>query len=348
MTLVELLVAFAILILLVTALVSLSTQGLETWREGEAQKDLYDRAETVLSMIAKDLRNVYAENEVYDDGRQELPSPAFQCDLDRNRNPRLRFVRTGKPDVLRPQGGMGKAQRRIPPMEYGATFEVAYVLHPDPAKAQLCRGARGFDRRRTGTLLRPVEYQSDKDPLYEQCFQTVENGILYVGYHFWTQYTTTWDDSAPLERARPGSKKAVGPETHWDSTRRQDEKFFLHRRRYEPDNPDFVYPEIVRVTVTVERGTPDEHGMKTTENLDATSNLVRLTHTRGLLDPPGLVKIEGEWIEYGAKTSSELLQLKRGRRGTAAAAHPPLTPVRFGETFTTEVKIAAYREAQEP
>ena len=45
MTLVEILVAFVVLILLVTALVSLATQGLETWSQGEARKDLYDRAE---------------------------------------------------------------------------------------------------------------------------------------------------------------------------------------------------------------------------------------------------------------------------------------------------------------
>jgi hypothetical protein len=348
MTLVEILVAFVVLILLVTALVSLSTQGLETWSQGEARKDLYDRAETVLSMIARDLRNVYAETEVYDDGRKELPPPLLQCDVDKNRNPRIRFVRTGKPEVIRPQGGMGSAPTIIPPTRYGPAFEVAYVMHPDPAKAQLCRGVRGFDRRTTGTLLKAVEYQNETDPLFEQCFQAVESGVLHVGYDFWTQFTTTWDDSAPLVRARAGSKQSIGPEKRWDSGRKQDDKFFFYRRRADATNPDFVYPEIVRVTVTIERGSPDEHGMRVVDDLTASADTINLTHARGLPDAPGLVRLDGEWIEYGGKSSSALYQCKRGRRGTLAAPHAARTGVRFGETFTTEVRLAVYREAQEP
>ena len=348
MTLVEILVAFVVLILLVTALVSLSTQGLDTWAEGETRKDIYDRAETVLSMIARDLRNVYVENEVYTDGAKELPPPLLQCDVDKNRNPRIRFVRTGRPDVLRPQGGMGKPPTIIPPMEYGDAFEIAYVMHPDPAKSELCRGARGFDRKTMGTLLRPADYANDTDALFGQCFQAVERGILYVGFDFWTQFTTTWDDSAPLMRARPNSKQSIGPEKRWDSQRRQDDKFILHRRRPDQTNPDFVYPEIIRVTVTVERGSPEEHGMKVIDEVSPSASALRVTHTRGLADPPALVKIEDEWIEYGRKTSSDLLDLKRGRRGSAPASHAPNKPVRFGETFTTEVRPPAFREAQEP
>jgi hypothetical protein len=60
------------------------------------------------------------------------------------------------------------------------------------------------------------------------------------------------------------------------------------------------------------------------------------------------VKIGNEWIEYGLKGNSDLGTLKRGVRGTKPAAHVAGAPVLFGETFTTEVRIPAYREAQDP
>ena len=137
MTLLELLVAFFVLLLLVGALVALSTRSLEVWTSGEARKELYDKAEVVLSTLAKDLRNVYIENEVFSNGTRDLPPPALQCDLDRQKNPRLRFVRTGAPAVVRAQGGAGSAQTVIAPTYYGPTWEVAYVMDPDPAKAVL-------------------------------------------------------------------------------------------------------------------------------------------------------------------------------------------------------------------
>ncbi len=347
MTLIELLVAFFVLLLLVGALVSLSTRSLEVWSSGETRKELYDKAEVVLSAIAKDLRNVYVENELYSRGTGDLQPPVLQCDVDRNRNPRLRFVRTGHPAVVRAQGGPGTPPTAVAPVYYGPTWEVAYVLDPDPAKAQLWRGTRGFDRRATGTLLRAVEYESSSEaPFFKACFAEVEAGILYVGYDFWTQFTTTWDE-APLQKTA-NSKQKVGAERRWDSGRRDDDKFFLHRRRFDRNNPDFVYPEIVRITVTVEVQSPEETGMKVLETVDDRATSLRLTHTRGLPDAPGLLKIEGEWIEYGGKGDSEVFKLTRGRRYTAPTSHPAQAAVRFGETFTTEVKPAAFREASEP
>ena len=58
MTLIELLVAFVILLMLVAALVTLTTRGLETWTTGEARKDMYERAQVVLDLISADLRNM--------------------------------------------------------------------------------------------------------------------------------------------------------------------------------------------------------------------------------------------------------------------------------------------------
>ena len=156
MTLIELLVAFVILLMLVAALVTLTTRSLETWGSGEARKDMYDRAQVVLDLISSDVRNMYAENEWYTNGMQALPAPALQCDLDKNNRPRIRFVRDGNAAVMR--AAPPNPATIIAPNYFGPTWEIAYVLDPDPSKNVLYRGIRGFDRRKSGTLMNPVEY----------------------------------------------------------------------------------------------------------------------------------------------------------------------------------------------
>jgi len=347
MTLIELLVAFVILLMLVTALVTLTTRSLEMWTSGETRKDLYDRGQVVLDILSEDLRNLYSEGEWYSDGMKPLPAPALQADLDKNNRPRIRFVRAGNAAVMRAPAA--SPSRIVAPNYYGPTWEIAYVLDPDPEKNILYRGVRGFDRRKSGTLMNPVEYSSATDALFTGSFTPVEYGILHVGYRFWTQFTTTWDDSVPVREVAKGrAKQSSGPEKHWDSTRREDRNFYFYRKSNDLKDPDFVYPEIVQVSVTVESGSPDLHGMKLGDPVDERSTYLHLTHTRGLPDAPGLIKVGGEWIEYGEKSGSDLSTLRRGQRNTKAAAHPVGTPVHFGETFVTEVRIPAYREAQEP
>ena len=346
MTLVELLVAFIILLMLIAALVTLTTRSLETWTAGEARKDMYDRAQVVLDLVSADLRNMYAETEIYFDSKgQAQTPPMLQCDLDKNFRPRIRFVRSGNPAVMRAPAGGGP--QTVAPTWYGPMWEVAYVLDPDGDKNLLHRGIRGFDRKKTETLLNPVEYSSSTDVLWKS-FTQVESGILYVDYRFWTQFTTTWDDNVAIRKnERSRSRSASGPEKRWDSTRR-DSNFYLHRNGRDLKNPDFVYPEIIQVTVTVESGSPDLHGVKVAEAMDERSTYIHLSHTRGMPDGPAMVKIEGEWIEYKEKSTNDLMQLRRGQRNTKAGSHPLGTPVHFGETFTTEVKVPVYREAQEP
>jgi hypothetical protein len=56
------------------------------------------------------------------------------------------------------------------------------------------------------------------------------------------------------------------------------------------------------------------------------------------------VRIDAEWIEYSSKNQTELTVRRRGARGTVAQPHAVAARVRFGETFTTDVHVPAYRE----
>lgn len=348
MTLIELLVAFVILLMLITALVTLTTRSLETWTSGEARKDMYDRAQVVLDTISSDLRNMYAETDWYlDDRHNVMPAPALQCDLDKNNRPRIRFVRTGNPATMRVDPPAPRDW--IAPNYYGPAWEVAYVLDPNPEVNILHRGVRPFDRKKSESLLNPILYSSSTDSMFTQSFTKAEVGVLYVGYKFWTQFTTTWDETVPIREAAKGrAKQPSGPEQRWDSTRSTDRNFHFYRKSNDIKDPDFVYPEIIQVAVTIESGSPDTHGVKLGDPIDERSTYIHLTHTRGMPDAPAMVKIDGEWIEYGEKSTNDLSQLKRGARHTKAAAHPVGTGVHFGETFTTEVRIPVHREAQEP
>jgi hypothetical protein len=347
MTLIELLVAFIILLMLVAALVTLTTRSLETWTAGEARKDMYDRAQVALDLISADLRNMYAENEWFTNGMQALPAPALQCDPDKNNRPRIRFVRDGNAAVMR--AAPPNPPTILAPNYYGPMWEIAYVMDPDSSINALHRGIRGFDRRKSGTLLNPVEYSSATDALFASSFTLVETGILYVDYKFWTQFTTTWDDSVAIQKVAGGrAKQQSGPERRWDSTRRDDRNFYFYRKSSDQRNPDFVYPEIIQIAVTVESNSPDMHGVKVAEAMDAGATYIHLSHTKGMPDGPSMVKIDGEWIEYRDKTTSDLVSIKRGVRNTKSGSHSVGAEVHFGETFTTDVKLPVVREAQEP
>jgi hypothetical protein len=233
-------------------------------------------------------------------------------------------------------------------MYFADLWEVAYLPDHDPAKNTLWRGIRYFDRGLGPSLLRPGDTNEPKDALFRTCFRPLETGVLHVGLRFWTQFTNTWDEKVPVQRLAPNSNQGSGPEKRWDSSRRTDRAFILHKSQFDRTNPDFVYPEIVQVTVVLESTLPEVHGMRLAEGCDDKSAVLRLNHTRGLPEAPAMVKIEAEWIEYGGKTFTEITSCRRGQRGTAAAAHVVPSEVHFGESFTTDVRVSAYREAQQP
>jgi hypothetical protein len=204
------------------------------------------------------------------------------------------------------------------------------VLDPDGDVNLLHRGIRGFDRRKTETLLNPVEYSSSTDALFKACFTQVESGILYVDYRFWTQFTTTWDDNVAIHRnVRSQARSQSGPEKRWDSTRR-DSNFTFHRAVKDVKNPDFVYPEIIQVTVTVELGSPDLQGRWRKRSTVA----LYPPEPRGMPGNLAMRWRRSKWIEYKEKSTNDL-------SGCAGASGPkPGATDRHGgalrRTFTTE------------
>jgi hypothetical protein len=386
LTLVELLVAFTVFIMFVTALVALGTSGLDTWQAGEHRKDIYDRAQRVLDRVAEDLRNTWADDEWHRDaGGRALQHAYFVGDVDPLKRPRLRFVRSGRPDEMKTSADM----RMRPPtadLYYTDLWEVAYLMGGPADKSVPLRCVRYFDRRTGESLLNAEDIDDPSGRFVQQNAQVIDDGLLYLGFKYWSQYTTTWyegkcyacdvqDHLLRQQSPRPGkcqiqtgtkicnhdlrettlgalepmsknAKRLMPPSIWWDSSRvKLEQRWVLRKTRQDMQNPDFAYPEIVQVTVVLESTAPDVRGPRLLEGIDEKTNSIRVTNAKNLPDGPSMVKIEGEWISFESRTSTDLLRCRRAQRGTTAAAHAAGVTVRAGETFVRDVYIPAYREA---
>lgn len=357
MTLVELLVAFGVFLILVGMLVGLSTTSLDMWQEGEARKDSYDRGRQVLDQVTDDVRNLFADTQWYTlDGRR-LVHAGLYCDT-KGAGQRLRFVRVGHEDLMRTDPDK-KLIRPRSEGHYTDLWEVAYLLNPEGRPTGLYRGVRYFDRNAVdATLLEERTLENTKSAAFARDFHLLDSGVLWIGYKFWTKFTTTWDTAYSVRQSQrlmkqldtrkdaTADKARVGPSLAWDSSRGRIAEFGIFYKQLNENDPDFAYPEIVQVTVVVESQAHEAVGAKLAAPVDEGSTAVILHSGRGVPEPPDFVLVNGEWIGFTGKEGTTLTGLKRGQRRTKARAHELNSPVRFGETFTTDVAIPAYREPQ--
>ncbi len=369
MTLLEILVAFAVFVLLIGALISLTNLSLNTWTDGEDRKDAYDRAQIIIGQITEDLRNLYLENEYFTNGRKTLMPAALIGDYDSNGAGRLRFVMGGNADKVGVPPS-DKLRKVTPSMLYGDFWEVAYLMDSDSKEHTLWRAVRYFDRRDKWTLFRDKDIDKTTEKFFRTYGVALEKGVLYLGFRYWTADTRTWMEagsryftcrsSAHRSLVQLGGegqcsvceKKVVekrvnskeSPSSIWDSTRRELKSFRYYRRRKDINNPDFLYPEIIQMTLVVESHTSEIRGGRLAQALLEGDTVLRMTDTSGLPEPPNFVKIDSEWIGYSDVTFDEIRVSQRGARGTRSSKHGNGSTVHYGETFVTEIRLPVYRE----
>lgn len=342
MTLIELLVAFGIFILLIGLLVGFMTTGLDFWSSGEKRKGIYDKAQVILDQMSEDLRSTYIENDLK---YSQMPA-LFICDYDQNKVSRLRFIRNGDPVKV---GIIPSNRLFIPAHVYSDLYEVAYILTSDPqrkGKSILWRGIRYFDRSRENTFFNDEFIRNTGNSFFKSNFSQLDFGILYIEYKFWTQYTNTWDTKYKAKKPDKGPDEPIGPELMWDSSRRLLRNFLFHSRFPDNNEPDFVYPEIIQVTIVVEPRTLEYTGTKLLSDLKEEEKMkLILEKVEDLPEAPNFVKVDDEWIEYSEKSGRTLTISKRGARNTKREAHTAGALVHFGETFILNIYIPSYRNA---
>lgn len=340
LTLLELMVAFAVFISLMFTLVGISTLVLDTWKRGETLKDTADRAEVILGIVERDLRSLFGERDTPwvgpEQARTYLLGAHLHCDLDAWNRPVLRFVRTAGADEM--QVRAPDLLSRVPPTDmYVDLYEVMYMFQNAASATTLYRGVQYFNRNdRNRSFFTAPRIDSS-------AFRPVDDGVLYFEVRFWDPEVDRWD--AEDTRVSAAQRRGREASPRWDSSRAAGPQFPYYRRNQTLADPDFVYPEMARVRMILRSRTLDPGKVFLLDDITDSTSTIRLSTAQGLPDAPGLVRIEGEWIEYSAKDFSSIRVRRRGALGTAKASHAARSEVWYGDEYSRVVYLPVRMEA---
>lgn len=266
-------------------------------------------------------------------------------------------------------------------------MEVFYTLDPRPGRRLVWRGVRApiggpdslfIDRNVEEGLEAPPPPASaakaaekdaagkntepqPPDPLLEderyglrKVAAPIADGILFLGFRFWTPSTNTWEDVPPLLDPKPAQKS--GPSPWWDSTRgildrKGDRDEFTWRRIPDSleDGTDDVFPERVEVTVVISEDEDAILGARLAEDFAEKAGELTLTDPIELPETAEdrYVLIDDEWIEVEAVEGLKLSVARdgRGARWTKAAKHERGARVETGVTFRRVVEVPGHRRS---
>ncbi len=361
-TLAELLIATGIFLLIGVMLVGMLKSGLDVWHRGEARRDVYERGQVILDMIARDLSAAWVE-------RDPLPSKAriakwdketppwnvsgLVCDRDSLGRQRVVLTKRGRLDrgsggeaVGAPVGEGGEAPAdgagaappddagaapaaAGPPDQAGQLLQVVYVMDPEPGQFRLWRGTTTF-----GSAALTPDLLADA-AFVHGAFALVSTGVLDVEFKFWGPETREWD--APLG-SRPG------PASRWDSSRGWDERAPAYLGdRSKIECPD-ILPSKVMVTITLLPEANRGQGTSLSGDVDSSVKKLEVDSTNGFPDAPGAALVDGEWFTYSEKDDTSFTVDERGARGSRSASHTKGTHVVSGESLSTVVYLPCRKE----
>jgi len=170
--------------------------------------------------------------------------------------------------------------------------------------------------------------------------------VLYMGVRCWGPDTTIWEASEDIS--------GVPALMTWDSTRgltAVGEQAFPFGRGPDSAGRDFddMYPPAVLLELVLD---PYESAARASAALaePAGQSATHLLLTRSSLGgddrQPDHLWIDGEWVRL-LELDGRRAKVERGVRGTLAAEHDALTPVRVGQTFRRVVRLPSARENYE-
>jgi type II secretory pathway pseudopilin PulG len=358
-------VAMSIFLMIGGMLLLSLRSGVDTWARTEERRQIYEDAQALLRQVREDLGAVASTGGSGGDSRI-----LFLCDYDRHNRQRLRFVRTLKAEgartLLRMAGTgteeegytdfyteKGGSEKKLRPL--GGLMEVVYLYDPDDSESEtLYRGVRAPIGGK-GSLFRNENIDSGKKVM--EIATPISSKALYLGFMFWSQYTSTWDTSVGVSNTL-GSPS--GPEFAWDSSRgilpakpskKKDPNFFTlaanDASRYV--GADDIFPRQVQVVLSIRPGT--SYGMVTelADSLSRSERTVRVVSARGFPDEtdPGVyryIRIGTEWFHFKTREGNAFLVDRRGARNSVASGHKQGMAVRAGRTFVITASIPSYRE----
>ncbi len=352
----------SIFVFIGAAAIGILRTGLSTWHTGESRRETLETAQFVLAQIGQDLRSIYTHEFL----EGQSANIMLVCDRDAQGRQRMRFVRTVEGAVSsfthREAGALLGAEKDLDlNQDYtearmgdlrptGGLCELAYVMDSDPASTKLFRGLRA-PIGGAGTFF--VDSNLTPGGASSSLIEFAE-GVLYLGFHFRTQYTNTWD-LRHLPIIMPAADEKSGPALWWDSTRSRTPPFKPEDREFTTflsgssllDPSDDIFPRAVQVVLVVAEG---ETGAisKLSSDIDEESTRIPVEDYRVFAASEyKYVKIGGEWIRYAeAKRGALVLrdEYGRGARWSIPAAHRRGALVQAGRTFSLILRLPGGRE----
>lgn len=354
-TLVELMLALALLALLMLAVFQLLDRSLSLWRRAETRRAVLEQASAVSDLMAHDMRGIEGG------ARGDILAEWVRFDTDgdgiaETKWPRIRFVRqASSSDVERVERQASALVGRAPGEEDPAIepaspglIEVVWLVAPASTKDKLARvegrvwrGERLVDDASTKSFFAGDFFGGSNLPPAGQTDE-VSGGLLWMNLLLAGQTSIVhdgWKVTSGLESAA----------TSWDAWSRDRPDPELHPWNEKapgmPKAKDLpLLPRRVRVELEFER--PQDRLRRTT-----LAQPVDVGDTGLVVDDPdripreedAYVLVDSEWMRVNS-VDGRTVGVKRGERGTKAEAHAPGAMVHYGLRLVREVPVAQYRE----
>jgi prepilin-type N-terminal cleavage/methylation domain-containing protein len=357
LTLLEVMVTMAIFLGLALFLFTAVQQVVANWTKGERLRVIGEKASGVFNVMRDDLRLALTREPA---GATEVKI-RFIGDVDKKTGmQRLGFVRSFESG---PERALTFNSGNAVPVQTAYTLDEPDVPArkpkappPPPLQGNVedFTGLKAGNFKPLGGMVMSgycvkdqVLYRKLQAPvgdsfqaLFDQPGQVLATDVLYLGFDYWSQATQSWDRQLP-------HSKIAGPDKNWDSTRGYEIPFSLHRGAISLNDPeDDVFPERVRITLTVDSPMPRCVYARLDRDIGEHEAEIHVDRAKGFdeSEENAFILIDNEWIKFAKKGEDAFSGCWRGMRGTNASVHSAGALVRTGRTFRTVVYIPNYKE----
>jgi len=345
LTMVELVIAMALLALLMVSVFNLMRGFLALWDKAENRRALVEESSGVGELLAADL----AALENGPRGDVWCDWGFFDTDLDGTQEtmwPRLRFVRyASRAELVRLQA------REEVKREGEGLLEVCWAVVPayrgkeQPdlrAEGLILRGERIVDRRVTELSFLDEGFFGASGQPAPGRLNEVSGNLLWMGMQFATQTSLLsegWELGGGLANVAAS----------WDAwnLRRPDAE------RHAWNEPGAGMPEArerallprrVKIELEFERPRDRLRRTRLAATVTAADGALPVEDGRRLPQTPGaFVKIDAEWMRI-TSVSATSVGVARGQRGTRAASHAAGAMLHHGEPYVREIPIPTYQD----
>lgn len=354
LTLIELVIALALLAALSVAVFQLFDRSLSLWRRGETRRAVLEQASAIGDLFARDLRGVEGG------ARGDLVAEWVRFDTDADgvpetKWPRVRFVRAASSrEVARVRRETAEEveaasdEARLIEREAPGLIEVVWMVVPASlvdrdarSEGIVWRGERVVADTTSKSFFAGDFFGASNRPPAGSTDE-VGGGVLWMGLLFAAQTSIVnrgWKIGTELDSAA----------TSWDAWTRARPDVDVHPwNAAHPGLPRptgrAALPRRARLELEIERPVDRLRRTRLSEDLDTESNLLRIDDDQRMpADADAHVLIDAEWMRV-TRVDRGTATVQRGARGTTPTAHKSGAMVHHGLRLVREIPIATYRE----